>query len=179
MTSTALVRSLVLRGTGDLLWLRPDQWRGPREDRMIALVAEAIAQGRRSRAIYPVRALHDAPAALAGRLAVGEEVRLLPELPTRLLVDRRLPRRPARAARLRRRRRSRSSASSGVVEAMTLWFEVLWERAVVPDLEVGRAARSTCGGSCSSSSPPGVHDEQIARRLGHQPAHRPAPRRRR
>src|SRR6478609_6384915 len=133
-----LIRSLVLRGTGDLLWMRPDQWRGPREARMIALVAEAIAQGRRSRAIYPVRALHDAPAALAGRMAVGEEVRLLPELPSRLLVigdsHAVLPEplgfadSPLSVVR-----------QQGVVEAMTMWFELLWDRAVVPDLESGES----------------------------------------
>src|SRR4051794_16454863 len=57
----ARVRSLLLDSDGDLVWLRPDQWRGPREERMVDLVAQVVASGRRSRAIYPVRALHDAP----------------------------------------------------------------------------------------------------------------------
>ncbi len=58
----ATVRDLILRSRGDLLWLRPDQWRGPREGRMTALVAEALASsGRSSRAIYPVHATTTRP----------------------------------------------------------------------------------------------------------------------
>jgi hypothetical protein len=147
-----LVRSLILHSRGDLLWLRPDQWRGPREERMTELVREALhAGGRTSRAIYPVRAAADAPEALGARVAAGEQIRLLPDLPTRLLVigDSHvvLPDPMGYAdmplAVVRQR---------GVVEAMTQWFELLWERAAVP-ASATRSVR-TCGGSCSSSSPP-------------------------
>ena len=159
-----LVRSLVLRGSGDLMWMRPDQWRGPREHRMIALVAEAIAQGRRSRAIYPIRALHDAPAALAGRMAVGEEIRVLPEMSTRLLVigdsHAVLPEplgfadSPLSVIR-----------QQGVVAAMTLWFDLMWDRAVVPDLASGEP-RLDLRRFLLEQMALGVHDEQIARKLG-------------
>lgn len=159
-----LVKSLVLRGSGDLLWLRPDQWRSPREDRRIALIAAAIAQGRRSRAIYPVRALHDAPTELAGRVAAGEEVRVLPELATRLLVigdshavmPEPLGLADAPLSVVRQR---------GVVEAMTLWFELLWERAAVPDLEL-REPRVDLRQFLLEQLAAGAHDEQIARKLG-------------
>ena len=60
----ALLSSLVLESAGDLMWWRPDAWRMAREPAMAKLVAEAVATGRRSRAIYPNIALQEAPAAL-------------------------------------------------------------------------------------------------------------------
>ena len=81
-----LLAALIRGSTGDLLWLRPDQFRKPREDAMAQLVGEQIQRGRRSRAIYPVRALHEAADTLAQRAGVGEEIRLLPQLPTRMFI---------------------------------------------------------------------------------------------
>lgn len=159
-----LVRTLLLGSAGDLMWLRPDQWRGPREDRMVALVAEVVAQGRRSRAIYPVRALHDAPDVLAARLAAGEEIRVLPELPTRLLVvadSHAIVPEPLGLADLPLaviRQRS-------VVEAMTSWFEELWGRAAVPAL-VETEPRLDLRQFLLEQLAAGAHDEQIARKLG-------------
>ncbi len=161
-----LVRSLVLRGSGDVLWLRPDQWTSPREDRRVALIAEAIAQGRRSRAIYPVRALHDAAPELAGRVAIGEEVRVLPELPSRLLIigdshavmpePLGLADAPLSVTRQR-----------GIVEAMTHWFELMWDRAVVPDLADAEAEPTLdLRRFLLEQLAAGAHDEQIARKLG-------------
>jgi DNA-binding CsgD family transcriptional regulator len=174
-----LVRNLVLRGRGDLLWLRPEQWRGPHEARMAGLVAEALrGSGRRSRAIYPIHALHDRPGALAARSAIGEEVRVLPEVPTRLLVigdSHALVPEPlgyadAPLAVVRQR---------GLVEAMGQWFELLWERAAVPPtsarahIDRSRVARSGVDRSgvdlrrfLLEQLAAGAHDEQIARKLG-------------
>ncbi|GAA1127956.1 helix-turn-helix domain-containing protein [Nocardioides aquiterrae] len=159
-----LVRSLILGSRGDLLWLRPDQWRGPREERMTALLREALQSGgRASRAIYPVRATADAPEALAARVAAGEQIRVLPDLPTRMLVigDSHvvLPDPLGYAdmplAVVRQR---------GVVEAMALWFELLWERAAVP--AVGDAGRPDLRRFLLQQLAAGEHDEQIARKLG-------------
>ena len=75
----------------------------PREDAMAAVVGEAIASGRRSRAIYPARALQDARPTLVARAEVGEQIRIVPELPSRLFLIGADPRDHARAARLRRR----------------------------------------------------------------------------
>lgn len=159
-----LVRTMLLGSVGDLMWLRPDQWRGPREDRMIELVAEVVSQGRRSRALYPVRALHDAPDVLAARLAAGEEIRVLPELPTRLLVvadSHAVVPEPLGLADLplaviRQR---------GVVEAMTSWFEELWGRAAVPVL-AETEPRMDLRQFLLEQLAAGAHDEQIARKLG-------------
>jgi DNA-binding CsgD family transcriptional regulator len=160
------IRTMLLASTGDLVWLRPDQWRGAREARMIGLVAEVVAQGRRSRAIYPVRALYDAPEVLLARLAAGEEVRILPDLPTRLLVvgdthavvpePLGLADLPLAVVRQR-----------GVVEAMTWWFEELWGRAAVPSLaEHAAEPGSDLRRFLLEQLAAGAHDEQIARKLG-------------
>jgi DNA-binding CsgD family transcriptional regulator len=159
-----MVRTMLLGSAGGLMWLRPDQWRGPREARMIELVAEVVAQGRRSRAIYPVRALQDAPGVLAARLAAGEEIRVLPELPTRLLVvgdSHAVVPEPLGLADLplaviRQR---------GVVEAMTSWFEELWGRAAVPAFAEAEP-RLDLRQFLLEQLAAGAHDEQIARKLG-------------
>ncbi|HEU5036770.1 MAG TPA: LuxR C-terminal-related transcriptional regulator [Nocardioides sp.] len=160
-----LVRSLILRSRGDLLWLRPDQWRSPREERMAELVREALRQGgRSSRAIYPVRAIGDDPQALAARAVAGEQIRVLPDLPTRLLVigdthvvvPEPLGYADMPLAVIRQR---------GVVEAMAQWFELLWERAAVPAVE-SVAARHDLRRFLLQQLAAGEHDEQIARKLG-------------
>lgn len=160
----ALVRSLILGSSGDLLWLRPDQWRGPGEERMVALVEEALSGGRRtSRAIYPVRAVSDHPGVLAARAAAGEELRVLPELPTRLLVigDTHvvLPEPLGYADMPLAVVRQRS-----VVEAVTHWFEMLWDRSAVPTS--GNPDRRDQRRFLLQQLAAGEHDEQIARRLG-------------
>ena len=161
----AMVRDLVLGSRGDLLWMRPDQWRGPREGRMAALIAEALRQGgRTSRAIYPQHATRDAPGVLAARADAGEQIRVLPEVPTRLLVigDSHvvLPEPLGYAdmplAVVRQR---------GVVEAMAQWFELLWERAAAPAVAV-RGVGDDQRRFLLQQLAAGEHDEQIARRLG-------------
>ena len=158
------VHRLLLDHDGDVLWLRPDQWRGPIEDRMVDLVATVVARGRRSRAIYPVRVLQDAPEALDARIRAGEQVRVLPELPTRLLVvgdthavvpePLGLADLPLAVVRQR-----------GVVEAMRSWFDELWGRAAVPALD-GVEPRVDLRRFLLEQLAEGAHDEQIARKLG-------------
>ena len=161
----ATVRDLVRHSRGDLLWLRPDQWRGPNEDRMIRLVGEALREGgRSSRAIYPLHAVHEAPAAIAGRVAVGEQVRVLPEVPTRLLVigdshvliPDRLGYADIPLVMVR---------ETAIVEAAAQWFEMLWERAVVPT-QSGQESRRDLRRFLLQQLAVGAHDEQIARNLG-------------
>jgi len=160
-----LLTNLVQQSRGDLLWLRPDAWRMPRESAMVGVISAAIASGRRSRAIYPVMALHEAPEVLRARAEVGEQVRVLSELPTRLIVigtthavvpeplgfadePRLLVRQPA------------------LVEALILLFEQLWERAVaVPELDRGEA-RPDLRRFLLQLLAAGRKDEQIARTLG-------------
>lgn len=160
-----LLQALIVQSQGDLLWLRPDQWRTPREDVMADVVGTAIESGRSSRAIYPVRALGEAKATLAARAEVGEQIRVLPELPTRLLIigstHAILPEPLGSADEPRSLVRQK-----GLVEALRLWFEMLWERAApVEGLERGEP-RPDLRRFLLQQMAAGVQDEQIARRLG-------------
>ena len=81
-----LVRSLSVASTGDLLWLRPDQWRLTPAPEIDDWVKELMRTGRRSRAIYPARVLEEAPEVIRARAEAGEHVRILAEVPCRLAV---------------------------------------------------------------------------------------------
>ena len=160
-----LLTTIIDETTGDLLWLRPDAWRMPRESAMAKVVSEAVASGRRSRAIYPVRALQEAPDTLRARARAGEQVRVISDLPTRLFVigsthailpeplgfadePRLLVRQPA------------------LVESLILLFELMWDRAApVPDLDLGEA-RPDLRRFLLQQLASGAKDEQIARALG-------------
>jgi DNA-binding CsgD family transcriptional regulator len=161
-----LLHALITESAGDLLWLRPDQFRKPREDAMAAVVGEAVRQGRASRAIYPFRAMSEARSTLTLRASVGEQIRLLPELPTRMFIigathvvlpqplgfadePRSLVRQP------------------GIVHALSLWFEALWERAKpLPEFGAGRTARPVLNDFILRELAQGAKDEEIERTLG-------------
>lgn len=160
-----LLASLISNSKGDLLWLRPDQFRKPREDAMAQIVGEQIAQGRRSRAIYPVRALTEAPDTLALRASVGEEIRLMPQLPTRMIVIGTthvvLPEPLGFVDEPRSLVRQR-----GWVEAMTLWFESMWDKASPLSTTVSGRGAGDLRTFLLQQLASGAQDEQIARRLG-------------
>ena len=160
-----LLTSLIGESRGDLMWLRPDAWRMPRESAVAQVVADAIASGRRSRAIYPVRALHEAPEALRARAQAGEQVRVIADLPTRLIVigstHAVLPEPLGMADEPRLLVRQR-----GIVEAQGLLFELMWEKAAaVPALDLGEA-RPELRRFLLQQLAAGAKDEQIARTLG-------------
>ncbi len=160
-----LIAALIAQSKGDLRWLRPDQWRIPREDAMIEVIRELIASGRRSRAIYPVRALQEAPETLRARAEVGEQIRVLPELPTRMFIigstHAVLPEPLGFTDEPRTLVRQQ-----GLVEALTLWFELMWERAApVPALDRGEA-RPDMRRFLLQQLASGAQDEQVARTLG-------------
>ena len=123
-----LIGQMLRTSRGDMLWLRPDAWSMPRESAVSQMLAEAMATGRRSRAIYPVRALHEAPEALRTRARLGEQIRVISELPTRMFIlgdaHAVLPEPLGFADEPRVHIRQRS-----VVAALTLWFEALWAAA--------------------------------------------------
>jgi DNA-binding CsgD family transcriptional regulator len=160
-----LLRLMLRTSRGDMLWLRPDAWAMPRESLVSEILAEAIATGRRSRAIYPVRAITEAPDALRTRALLGEQVRVISEVPTRMFIlgetHAVLPEPIGFADEPRVHVRQRS-----IVAALTLWFEALWSRAApVPDLESGEGdldARQFLLEQLVA----GATDEVIARKLG-------------
>jgi DNA-binding CsgD family transcriptional regulator len=155
--------AVIRQGVGDIMLLRPDQWTLSYEDELAAPVAEAIAAGRRCRAIYPVRALNEAPGILHQRVVMGEEVRLLPELPTRLIVLEGThvvmpePLGYAHSPRIVARQR-------GIVELAALYFEQLWAKAA--PLAEPASERSDQRRFLLEQLAAGAQDEQIARRLG-------------
>lgn len=157
-----MLATLVGSTTGDLRWLRPDQWRLPWEDEMLALVAAAVKSGRRARALYPVHALRDARPVIQARADAGEEIRVLPEIPTRLLVI------GTSHALLPEPLGNTQSPlvmvrQHGIVQALTLLFEYMWADAAPFDLGLRRdATRRLLLQQLAS----GAQDEQIARRLG-------------
>ncbi len=160
-----LLTTIIEETTGDLLWLRPDAWRMPRESAMAKVVAEAVASGRRSRAIYPARALQEAPDALRARAQAGEQVRVIADLPTRLFVigstHAVLPEPLGMADEPRILVRQRA-----LVESLILLFELMWDRAApVPELDLGEA-RPDLRRFLLQQLADGAKDEQIARALG-------------
>jgi hypothetical protein len=154
-----------IEGSGDdLRFLRPDQWRLPSESKMAVAVAAAIQQGREARAIYPARALREAPSVLIARAAIGEQVRVVPEVPTRLaIVGGRavLPDPPGVGI-----ERRVAVRQPGLVEMLTRYFDELWNRAIaVPALQHGDT-RPDLHDLLLTQLARGAKDEQIARSLG-------------
>jgi hypothetical protein len=158
-----LLTALIEQSTGDLLFLRPDTWQMPRESAISRVVGRAVESGRRSRAIYPVRAFHEVPEALQARIDEGEEVRVVDDLPTRLFVisgtHAILPEPLGFADEPRLLVRQHA-----LVGALTLLFELYWERSVaVPELADARSEHRTF---LLRQLAFGAKDEQIARTLG-------------
>ena len=131
---------------------------------MAKVVASAIASGRRSRAIYPVRALREAHDVLLARARAGEQLRVIPDLPTRMFVLGSThavvlePLGLADEPRILVRQRA-------LVEALTMLFELMWVRAApVPEMDFGEA-RPDLRRFLLQQLAAGA-DEQIARKLG-------------
>lgn len=159
-----VVQSLTARATGDLLWVRPDQWRIPEGQAVDLWVADLLRSGRRSRVIYPARALEEAPDAVRRRAELGEHVRLLADVPGRLAVL-------GEAAILREDLAGGTGRvlvlrQPALVALARALFEELWQRALaVPGLE-GEAGQSSARQLLLERLARGAKDEQIARELG-------------
>ncbi len=164
-SAVPLLEGLVSRSHGDLLWLRPDLLEPAREEAMCEVVRRCRERGRRSRAIYPLTSWRTAEPVLRARAQAGEEVRLLPDVPTRMFVigtthvvlPEPLGSRDEPRSLIRQR---------GLVEALTMLFEQFWERAApLPDVRA-EVAESDLRRFVLQLLASGLQDEQIARRLG-------------
>lgn len=155
----------ITTGRGELMFMRPDQWRFPTEPAIAAAFKVALGQGRRARGIYPVRALHQARSVLTDRAATGEEIRLLPDVPSRLAIvgETRalLPEFPGVA-----NERALVLRDAGLVAHLKLYFEEMWEQAVALPVFEARDVRGEARRLLLSELADGARDEQIARKLG-------------
>ena len=162
-----LLRSMAASSAGDLLWLRPDQWRLSTAHGADDWVREMVASGRRSRAIYPARVLEESPETIRRRADAGEHVRILAEVPCRLAIA-------GTAAALmsedfgRPTERRLVIRQPALVEALTVMFEGLWEKAMsVPGLDTKPDAEGASDQRLLLLElAGGAKDEQIARALG-------------
>lgn len=163
-----LMRALATSSEGDLLWLRPDQWRVPAGRQIDVWVRELVSAGRGSRAIYPARVLEEAPDVVQARAEAGEHVRVLAGVPARMAVL------GTSAVVLHETWQARSGRlvvirQEAVVAALTLLFHHLWDQALnVPGF--GGAAheegRESAQRMLLDQLVRGAKDEQISRALG-------------
>lgn len=160
----SLIAQWVRENRGDLSFLRPDQWRFPSESEMAVAVGNAVRAGRRVRAIYPARALKEAPEMLRTRAAIGEDIRVVPSVLTRLVIVG--PRRAIVPEPLgvgsERRVVLRQPAVVGMFQA---YFDLLWESAGRVEAGVGRLPEHDQRRLLLAELADGVKDEQIARNL--------------
>lgn len=164
-----VLRDLTERSTGELLWIRPGQWRIPAARAVDALVEEQLRAGRPSRVIYPARVLEEAPEGVRARAELGEHVRVLAEVPGRLAVV------GTSAALIPNRFDLPDDhvliiRQPALLTSLTMLFEALWERALaVPGLgalDEDDLTRTRDRRLLLDQLARGAKDEQIARTLG-------------
>jgi hypothetical protein len=81
-----VLESLIPTTSGEMLFLRPDQWMLPDGEQMDEYVVEAVRGGRESRVIYPTTILEHAGPSLERRARAGEQIRIVSEVPSRMAV---------------------------------------------------------------------------------------------
>jgi DNA-binding CsgD family transcriptional regulator len=159
------METLLHNSTGELLFLRPDQYALSSGRSMDAVVLEALRAGRRSRSLYPAAVADDVPDSVRERALAGEEVRVVPVVPARMGVF------GSEAAVVTehwgdpvgRRLLVRQPALVGALVAL---FDAYWERAVVLPGFADRSARESPESELLSLLARGAKDEQVARVLG-------------
>lgn len=163
-----IVDALISSTTGELLLIHTVEWLDrPGWSKQETLLAREMAGGRRVRSIYPTEALHrsDTLDVVRGWAEVGEEVRLMPSPPSRLMVfgtqaalvpvDWGAFPAPTRRVIVR---------TPGVVDALRLLFDVLWRQAApMPGVELTPDRRKA---QILRLLAAGAKDETIARQLG-------------
>lgn len=158
------METLVHNSTGDLRFMRPDQWSLPSGLRMDRIVMAALGAGRVSRAIYPEVLRDDIPEPVQGRADAGEQVRVLPHVPVRLAIF-------GTAAAILPEHFDRTEGRRliirhpALVRAMCDLFDLHWSRGIaVPG--VGQSAGVDDSGQLVQMLAAGAKDEQMARVLG-------------
>ncbi|MGH3331965.1 MAG: helix-turn-helix domain-containing protein [Nocardioidaceae bacterium] len=164
-----LIRTLGATSSGELLWVRPDQWRLPVSRDIDDWVRRTVRAGRRSRVIYPARVLEEAPDVVRLRAEAGEHVRILASVPCRLaIMGRSAALMPERWGSVNTGRRL-VVRQEALVSALTALFESMWDRGVaVPGLDgqLDGPNRADDRRLLLDQLAGGVKDEQIARAMG-------------
>jgi hypothetical protein len=81
-----VLETLVATTSGEMLFLRPDQWRQSDGLEMDRHVVAAVSAGRHSRAIYPLTLVDEPPESVRLRARAGEQIRMLADVPSRLAI---------------------------------------------------------------------------------------------
>jgi DNA-binding CsgD family transcriptional regulator len=157
------VINVVTSTTGEMLFVRPDQWATSTAPVLDPYLIAEMQRGRPARALYPHHALEEAADPIRARHRAGERVRVLPRVPGRLavfghdaaLMAAQWPEQHGNPLLIRH---------PGVVSALQTLFDELWQRATaVP----GMCAEPTDGQrQLLSLLASGAIDEQMARTLG-------------
>jgi DNA-binding CsgD family transcriptional regulator len=160
-----VMRVLIANVRTEMLFFRPDQWYLPTGAAADESVIQALKSGASSRAIYPARIVDERPESVLARARAGEQVRVVPHVPSRLAVF------GSETAILPELWVGESGGrlvirQSGIVSACVLLFEQMWTHAVtVPgfgesnsDTDVRRQLLEMLAA--------GAKDEQISRALG-------------
>lgn len=155
---------LVATTSGDLDWLRPLNALDRSDAEWVPAIERTVAAGRACRGIYPLTVLRHSADMVRRRVEAGEQIRLLPQVPTYLMVigithtifpdPLGAVEQPTVIVRQR-----------GIVELAARYFAELWRRAVPVeefDESPGTGERTLLLEELAS----GAQDEQIARRLG-------------
>lgn len=162
----AVIRELIDGSTGDMYWLRPDQWRLERTAEADAILPGLLAAGRRSRAIYPAAVLEEAPEVIRSRAEKGELIRIAASVPARMVIF-------GEQAALIPDRWGENTGRRLIVRehflvaALTALFQSAWDRAIaVPGLEASAEDDLGARRLLLHQLTRGAKDEQIARALG-------------
>ncbi|MDP3968207.1 MAG: DNA-binding response regulator [Nocardioides sp.] len=163
--------ALVEQGSGPLRWLRPTVDIGRSDDPGVRALEDAVrtavSHGRRSQAVYPARALQQAPGELRTRAAYGEEIRVMAAVPSYLSIlgDAGVVLPEVWGSETGSRTVVRGP---GLVRLAELAFRGLWERALpIPGLEPRQTDRRSRERTLLLEQlAGGAKDEQIARVLG-------------
>jgi DNA-binding CsgD family transcriptional regulator len=157
--------SLVASTSGELLFMRPDQWYMPVGLTMDEVVTAAVSNGRPSRALYPFKLLEQGHDSADRRIVAGEQVRLLTTVPTRLAVF------GDEAVALPDQWGSPLGAimvirQAPVVAACRSLFDELWSKATILPGPGGDVSQQPDRQRLLEMLSRGAKDEQISRTLG-------------
>ncbi len=160
-----VITALIANLTGEMLFLRPDQWILPTGAAADAAVIAALKAGGSSRCIYPARVVDERPESVLARAAAGEQVRVVATLANRMAVF------GSEAAILPEEWDGESAGrlvirQPGIVRACRMLFDEMWRHAVtVPVLGEPRIAAHSRRQLLELLAR-GAKDEQIARSMG-------------